>query len=225
MDTTPDTTPDATADPAGTSPDLSLLLRRARRPSRSGQPWTDDDYEQMIALVREGHDLDDVADSLGRSPQAVTGKMRAVLPVDQRACPPDRVLPALRAEVTDDPAYPWADIVLQSPPPPPVVRQVVHREGVAGLEDDDLVTIAWALIACEGADDEVLASVCREVHSRALTRRVTSRFARSLMRRTPPVMSDEAHEAAVRWFEEAAGLEEVSGLSSPYARRDRYGYW
>lgn len=221
MDTPPDTTPD----PSDSAPAVSLLVSRQRRPHRSGQPWTDDDYEQMLALVREGHDADDIADSIGRSPQAVAGKMRAVLPVAQRSCPSDRVLGALRAQVTDDPAYPWAEIVLQSPPPPPIVRQVVHREGVGGLEDDDLVTIAWALLASEGADEDVLQGVCREVRERSLTRRVTERFARSLMRRTPPVMSDEAYEAAVRWFEEAAGLAEVSGLSSAYARRHHYGSW
>jgi hypothetical protein len=221
MDTTPDTTPD----PSDRAPALSLLASRLHRPHRSGQPWTDDDYEQMLALVREGHDADHIAGSIGRSPQAVAGKMRAVLPVEQRSCPTDRVLGALRAQVTHDPDYPWAEIVLQTPPPPPIVRQVVHREGVGGLEDDDLVTIAWALIACEGADEDVLQRICREVRERSLTRRVTDRFARSLMRRTPPVMSDEAHEAAVRWFEEAAGLAEVSGLSSAYARRHHDGCW
>jgi hypothetical protein len=230
--TTSETFPDSagptagpTADPTGSGADLSLLVSRPRRRHRSGQPWTDGDYEQMLALVREGQDADHVADAIGRSPQAVAGKMRAVLPVEQRSCPADRVLPALRAQLAGDPAYPWAEIVLQSPPPPPIVRQVVHREGVGGLDDDDLVTIAWALIACEGADEEVVQGVCQEVRERSLTHRVTDRFARSLMRRTPPVMSDEAHEASVRWFDEAAGLAEVSGLSSPYARRDRYPYW
>ena len=221
MDTTPDTRPD----PPDGAPALSLLASRQRRPHRSGQPWTDDDYLQMLALVREGHDADDIAGLIGRSPQAVAGKMRAVLPVEQRSCPSDRVLGALKVLVTDDPAYPWAEIVLQSPPPPPIVRQVIQREGVGGLEDDALVTIAWALIGSEGADEDVLQSICREVRERSLTRRVTDRFARSLMRRTPPVMSDEAHDAAVRWFEEAAGLAEVSGLSSAYARRHHYGSW
>jgi hypothetical protein len=220
-----DTTPDSTPDPTGDHPNLSLLVNRPRPPHRSGQSWTDDDHEQMLALVRDGCEADDIADSLGRTPPAVTARMRAVLPVEQRACPPDRVLPALRALVRDDPAYPWAEIVLQSPPSPPVVQQVIQREGVAGLEDDDLVTIAWALVACEGADDEVVQGVCREVRARSLARRVTDRFARSLMRRTPPVMSDEAHEAAVRWFEEAAGLAEVSGLTSAYARHGHHGYW
>ena len=101
--------------------------------------------------------------------------------------------------------------------------------GSAGEVDEALAGIAATAPAVAVLDARLREgsgmSVCREVRERSLTRRVTERFARSLMRRTPPVMSDEAYEAAVRWFEEAAGLAEVSGLSSACARRHHYGSW
>lgn len=175
------------------------------RPSRSGQPWTDEDYEQIIVLVREGHELEVIAEALGRTTQAVTPRLRSVLPVHLRSCPADRVLPALREVVADDPDYPWERIILETPPPRPVVQQVVKRDGIPGLTDDDLVHVAWALMVSECADDDLVSRVCREAVDRSLSHQVRQRYVRSLLRRRPPVTPPEAEEASYVWFDSVSG--------------------
>ena len=136
-----------------TSHDPFAPVRGPDRPPRHGQPWTDEDYEHLVALVREGHDSPQIADALGRREGALAQRLRALLPPDQRACLADRVLPALRAAVRERPDYPWAEVMLTFPPPAPVVRHVVERAGIGGLEDDLLVEVAWAMLHCESTPD------------------------------------------------------------------------
>lgn len=200
---------------------VSLVPRH--RPGRQGQPWTDEDYEHLITLVREGHGIFAMAEALGRSEGAVANRLRALLPPDQRSCLGDRVLPTLRTRVQEQPDYPWAEIMVQFPPPPPVVTQVVRRDGIAGLEDDDLLELVWALLHCETSGSDTERSACLEVRTRGLEARLIDRLADALVRRLPPLTLDEASYAAFTRFDVACGRD-----ASPWRGSGRYGderYW
>lgn len=203
------------------APALSMLPRG--RPARSGQPWLDEDYEQLLELVREGHDVDDIANTIGRSHASVQSKVKALLPPEVRGAPSDRHLPALRAELTADRDYPWDEVILQMPPPAPVVTQVIKRAGVAGLDDDELVVVAQALLTGCDPDSPTVESVVREVRDRRLVERVTASYVRSLLVRLPPVTPDEAAFAASRLFEivldgeTSRASDHCPPWSSPYA--------
>ena len=207
--------------------DSPLTLLAGRRPARSGQPWTDEDYEQLIDLVREGLGTYAIAEALGRSDGAVSLRLRALLPPEERSCLGDRVLPTLRTHLRDRPDYPWAEIMVQSPPPAPVVRQVVQRHGIAGLEDAQLTEVAWAMLNCETTDDQVLQDVCSEVDTRRLDRTVTDRLTRALERRVPPLTPDEASHAAQVRFERASGRLPEDRRRDAYGTRGHgdHGYW
>jgi hypothetical protein len=175
------------------------------QPRRSGQPWTDDDYERLVALVREGHDVPAVAEALGRTEGAVTPRLRALLPPEQRSILADRVLPVLRGHVRERPDYPWAEVLGQASPPAPVVQEVVHRAGVAGLESDLLVEAAWALLHCETAEAGSVREVCLEAEARGLDDALVERLGTALVSRVPPVTPDEARYAAMTRFDLACG--------------------
>lgn len=135
---------------------------------RSGQPWTDADYEEILAAAREGvTDLDDVARRLGRSPHPTLQKARRLLPVAERGAPPDRVMRLVRKHL-EDPSYDWQQVTLEEPPPRPVVHPPAFT-GVAGLEPTDLVPIAYALgLAGSAVNDDVVTRVGAQVQRRGL---------------------------------------------------------
>lgn len=56
------------------------------------------------------------------------------------------MLLALHGHLLAEPDYPWTQIILQSAPPAPIVRQEIHRDSWAGLETEALVDVAWALL-------------------------------------------------------------------------------
>jgi hypothetical protein len=192
------------------------------QPRRSGQPWTDDDYERLVALVREGSDVPAAADALGRTEGAVTSRLRALLPPEQRSILADRVLPTLREHVRERPDYPWAEVLAQGSPPAPIVQEVVHRAGVAGLEADLLVEAAWAMLHCETAEAESVREVCLEVEARGLDDSLVERLGTALVSRVPPVTPDEARYAAMTRFDLACGRR---GRPAPYRYRPYDGGW
>jgi hypothetical protein len=187
------------------------------RPSRSGQPWTDDDYERLVALVREGHGIARIADALDRTEGAVTPRLRALLPPEQRAILADRVLPTLRDHVRERPDYPWAEVMVTMPPPAPIVEEVVHRAGIAGLESELLAEVAWAVLHCETAASAAVRQVCREAEARGLGRDLEERLATALQCRVPPVTPAEASYAARARLDVACGRSPaLRGGHDPY---------
>jgi hypothetical protein len=203
--------------PHSTPPQVPRPRRDARgRPGRSGQPWADEDYERLVALVREGHDVPAIADALERTEGAVTPRLRALLPPEQRAILADRVLPTLRGHVREQPDYPWAEIMVRLPPPAPVVQRVEHLAGAAGLEVALLLEAAWALLHCETADADAVREICDEVVARGLDEELTSRLVAALLCRVPPATPDEARYAAM------ARLDRARGLTSSRSRYDQH---
>lgn len=138
-------------------------------PARNGQPYTDEELERMVAMTRDGRTAEDLAAATERRTTGIVQRLRRMLPLEYRSCPPDRVVPALR-EVLADSTYDWRRAMLLSPPPRPVIKPAdVVRSGVAGLDDRELVTIAYLLIASgRPRDVELLRIVGREVRRRWL---------------------------------------------------------
>lgn len=116
-----------------------VSLRRATKPRRG--TWTEGDHRELVAGVRAGETTEQLHERLGRSPQAVLLRLRLLLPVDERRCPADRVLPRV-AELLGDPDYDWRSALLRTPPPPPIIRH--ELAGLAGLDDRDLLALTFA---------------------------------------------------------------------------------
>lgn len=131
----------------------------SQRPSRSGQPWADSDYEALLELCRDGVSLTDVCERLGRGSSAVLTRAKKLLPLDERGVPMDRVLAQLRTHLLADPDYDWARHLAATPPPRPVVNHVHPPStltGIGGLEHDELLAMAAALAHLKDVSDDAL---------------------------------------------------------------------
>ena len=60
-------------------------------------PWTDASLTELVAAVRAGDEHAALCDRFRRGTQSITTRLRLVLPVEERKCPTDRVLPPARA--------------------------------------------------------------------------------------------------------------------------------
>ncbi len=168
-------------------------------PARSGTLWTDDDYELALDEVKAGAGVDRVAEALQRKPEAVANKLRRLLPVQQRKCPPDRTVPALRAAIAD-PHYDWRQVVLEVPPDPPVTQIV--RKGLPGLDATDLARIVYTLATIRmGGADELLHRGLEEVSARGLDYLLMQARATALIQQDSPLTMHEAMECARDWLE------------------------
>ncbi|MEE6280906.1 hypothetical protein [Georgenia sp. MJ170] len=141
---------------------------RLAAPARNGQPWTDAEYEEILAAAREGvTDVETVAARLERGTHATSLKVRRLLPVAERSAPVDRALALLRRH-QDDPEYDWQRVTLEEPPPRPVIAPPALT-GIAGLSTGELVTVAYAVgLAASAVDDDVVARVGEELQHRDL---------------------------------------------------------
>lgn len=126
-----------------------IPLPPPRRPSRSGEPWTEDDYETLVRLCLDGADLVTVAGALQRRDTAVLDRARRMLPLEERGLPADRALVQLRTHLREDPAYDWGAALTQSPPPRPVEQRVYTQQltGLRGLEDAELLDVAELVVS------------------------------------------------------------------------------
>lgn len=196
-------------------------------PARSGEPWTDEDYEQLVALIRDGADHDEIATGLQRPLSTVGMRTRRLLPVEERRCPSDRVLPAARRHLSD-PAYDWHHVMLLSEPPRPAapLPPPVVRGGVPGLDDDDLVTTAYGLLcAFRESRRPVVREVAQEVGRRGLEQDLIGRRADHLLHRMGETVTSytEAHDLARRWVLDAPAWKQYEdgprlyGASGGYA--------
>ncbi len=154
-----------------------------RRPARSGEPWTPEDYETLVRMSAEGAGLPDVAQTLERRDTAVLARARRMLPLDERGLPADRALVQLGSHLRDDPAYDWARWLATSPPPPPVqhTHVTVRRDGIPGLEDEDLLAVAECLVTGGGLGSPTRQDLLREVAARGLTARLATQVGEHLV--------------------------------------------
>lgn len=196
------------------------------RPARSGQPWTEEDYQQLVSLVRDGADEGAVAEALQRSPTTIIPRVRRLLPVEERRCAEDRVLVAAHEHLSD-PAYDWRQIMLLSEPPRPVHQPpTVVRYGLEALTDDDLVTVTYALLCTyRDRDTRLLRDVATEVDRRQVVRRLVRRRADALLHRPggSALGPHEAEDVAERWVLETPAWDEV-GRGAGWAEGGAWGH-
>ncbi len=128
---------------------------RADKPKRSGKLWEPLDYELLVEGVREGLDVPALAERVGRVENSVWQRLRRLVPLAQRDCLADQLLPVLRAALAD-PDYDWHAEMLLTPPPRPIIHQEVVRTGLDGLAAADAVTVAYALLASGGEAEGAL---------------------------------------------------------------------
>lgn len=148
------------------------------RPARTGLPWTDEDYESLVRLCREGHAAEPLAAALGRTPVAVLDRARRMLPPTERGLPRDLTVTRLRELLHEDPSYDWAAAMRQAPPPPPVEHRVYARRGVAGLRQQELLAVAEVLTLQPHGGEAVRAEVLRSVERLGLTEELEHRVGR-----------------------------------------------
>jgi len=196
--------------------DMPLDPRRDA-PPRAGQPWTDEHLCELVALTAAGHDFNQLTVEAGRSRQAVLTKLRRMLPVDERGCPEPLLLPRLRELLGQ--GHDWRHTMLKDNPPRPVHQPpAVHRAGVAGLADDDLVEVADAIIRTNLRQADLVERVRQEVVDRRLGDRLVARRVRDLVRSTPTYHHEEEFRmAAEQWV--SNGLDGPVGPVGPHAWR------
>lgn len=156
---------------------------RSGRPARSGQPWTDEDYDALVAMCREGLDLATMPDRLDRSEVAVLDRARRMLPVAERGLPRDRATTRLRELLRADDGYDWSAALAQGPPPRPVEHRVYRREGVEGLRTHELLAVAEALVLQPLCDERVRDEVLGLVRERGLDAELEQQVGAGLVRR------------------------------------------
>jgi transposase-like protein len=178
--------------------------RRLHRPGaapRTGEPWTDADYQQIVAAAQEGvTDMDEVARRVGRTRHPTLVKARRLLPVAERSAPIDRVMTMLR-EHLEDPAYDWRRASLENPIRP--VYQPPPLMGLSGLTTDDLTQIGYALaLAGQAVDRDVVERVGGELVRRgALGEVLTHRTQRLLRQPGAEITWSQATADAEAWVE------------------------
>lgn len=191
-------------------------------PARSGEPWTDEDYERLVALLREGADHQGIAEGLQRPMSTVGVRVRRLLPVQERRCPADRVLVAARGHLSD-PAYDWRHVMLLSEPPRPPVAPPAPavREGVRGLDDADLITVAYSLLrAFRDSETRLLREVAGEVEGRGIVHRLVRRRVDRLLHG-----NDEAAVMLLRSDVDRTAWEWVMDAPAWRPRHDEPGPW
>lgn len=115
-----------------------------------------------------------------------------MLPVTQRGCYPELVLPALR-EALSDPEYDWQAEMLLFPPPAPIIRNEIIRSGLDGLTDADLVIVAHALMAAGGRrEEERLDQVTERLHGDGPMEAVIELRAQRAVRASPYSIDEDA---------------------------------
>lgn len=183
------------------------------RPANHGKAWTPEHSALLVQRIRVGDELPELESALGRTKGSLLPRMRRLLPPDNREHPPDLLLPALRDYLTDEAAE-WERNLLKSSPPRPIIQPpAIVRTGYGGIPDDDLVRIAYALIAQHGSEvRERCPQVVDEVHERGLDRKIVAARAAEI-RYSPgcPLSETDLWESAENWVCEALSDVRVLG--------------
>ncbi|GAB3579315.1 hypothetical protein [Calidifontibacter terrae] len=171
-------------------------------PGRSGEPWTEDDYEQLVEMCRGGVGSAAVAKALQRSESPLIARAKKLLPLAERGVPTDLVFAHLRRLLQDDAGYDWRRHLAELPPPRPVVNNILPpplHAGIPGLTDAQLVAIAYALSWAPeaGVSADVAGAVAGELVRRDLVQAVRSRLERDAEERVDDLL--ERSTGGARW--------------------------
>lgn len=174
----------------GPAPDGRGAGDPADRLARSGQPWTDEDYESLLAACRQGLTLDAIATTLRRRDTAVLDRARRILPVTERGLPRDRAVARLRQILQDDPDYDWATALLRSPPPRPIEHAVYERHGLEGLRTEELLDVGQLVVLQQTGPLRIHESVLRLLERRGLVEELERRVGSHLAGRARDRVAD-----------------------------------
>lgn len=164
---------------------------------RHGQPWLIADYELLVQGLRDGLEVPALAARLGRSASVMLPRLRRLLPVAQRECPPEFIMDALRAALADA-DYDWRGEMLLSPP---IVRNEIVHTGVEGLTDDEAVTVVYALLASAGHEEaELLERLVPRMERDGLLERVIDLRAQRAVRASPFSIDEHAAWAQASYW-------------------------
>lgn len=173
---------------------------RRSTPSRSGEPWADEDYTTLLRLAREDAPVEEVCRTLGRSRTAVQHRAKRLLPLDQRGTPGDRVLQHLGELARADEHYPWATHLAATPPPRPIVQHVHPAPlyaGVSGLDNRELVAAATTLALSPTTAST--SDLARQVAVAVVDRNLTNRLWKATEDRTLELAGAFVELAGGRW--------------------------
>lgn len=73
-----------------------------------GRPWSGDDNEELVALALNGHDSNDIAARMGRTPQAIHTRAHLAAGCETSHVSGPACVQALRERLESDPTYNWA---------------------------------------------------------------------------------------------------------------------
>lgn len=184
------------------------------RPARTGQPWTDEDYEAFLIHVRAGEDASTIADRLERTTLAILERARRLLPSHERVVPREQALTRLRTILAEDPAYDWRAALI--PQPPLLSLETAFGNytafvgggiggldtSFAGMEDETLLVLAQALaLQPELGPASVREDIAEEVHVRGISGHLRTRMHRWAEQRAQSFLhdSDTPHDDWPRW--------------------------
>lgn len=177
----------------------------AAKPKRSGKLWEELDYELLVEGIREGLDVPALAERVGRVESSVWQRLRRLVPLPQRGCLTDQLLPVLRTAL-DDPEYDWRTEMRLTPAPAPIVHQEVVRTGLDGLSDDQMVTVAYALLASSGHEEaELFAELRERLEGDGLMERLIGLRAQRAVRASPYSIDEDAAWAHASYWVRGRG--------------------
>lgn len=168
----------------------------APRTAPKAVPWTEESLSSLVAAVRGGADVEDLRRPFGRGPASLLTRLRLFLPLEERNCPVDRIVPRLR-EVLADEAYDWRQAMLLTPPPTPIVRP--EYKGLAGLSRAQLGHVAVAVLSDRWANASFAVDVRAEVERRGDEQSIRNALVLRLIERGIP--RDDAEESVTTLWE------------------------
>lgn len=130
-------------------------------PTRHKQPWTEQDLEAALEAVREDCPLEDIAERIGRTPLVLRNQLRRMLPADERHLKADLIQARLR-QLNRNGDYDWLAAMAQQPKPEWTLQAEAYEQrqtalvdsarsvGVGALSDNDLITLATAILDSQG---------------------------------------------------------------------------
>ncbi|WP_159551816.1 hypothetical protein [Citricoccus sp. K5] len=215
---------------------MTNVDHRAISPIRHGQPWTEQDFAEVMQAVSEGCALEEIAERIGRSVNGLRNQLRRMLPADERHLTADVVLLRLR-QLNKDNDYDWLAAMAEQPKSDWELRCEAERHsrermlenarvvGIGALPEDHLLAVAAALVDTgESVPSDLRLILAKEISERGLLGRLADRARDRLDGSLATLLGTEP---PVRWDGEHYGerYDERYGQWDDDAHRGRYDAW
>lgn len=191
-------------------------------PLRHGQPWTEQDFADVMEAIRDGASLDQIAERIGRSASGLRIQLRRMLPAEERHLAADVVLLRIR-RLNRDGDYDWLAAMAEQPKSDWELRLEAEQHsrsrmlenarviGIGALPDDHLITVAAALVETrEKVPLDLKQILAQELTERGLQHRLIEHtrdrlegsLTDVLQTEPPPRRDTEEHEWRYRQWDE-----------------------